>query len=289
MSYHTPTISIICATFNRPRTLLRLLDQLNDQRCVDFRGVDVCIVDDGTEAPALPKLWGGRGDDNGEYVIHDMGGWKYKFALEYIWRRRHPQNLAKVYSSRNIAASRTHGEYVLQLDDDVEFSPYLLNLLQSIAGVIPQKEWGDIHWVWTPRISDNKDYDRNGHSVEANWDRGVDGRWYDGRVSWQESHWGSADSSGMFMPRRTWEAIGGYDEQFDGAMGEADQDLAIRVQKLGNVPGKVKLWIAPYFVNKSDEETGSWRDKMIATRVRQESNAEMFARKHPDRNLWTEV
>jgi len=65
MTYHTPIISVIVATYNRPKSLLRLLDQLNDQRCIDFRGLDVSIVDDGTEAPALSKLWGGHGNDNG--------------------------------------------------------------------------------------------------------------------------------------------------------------------------------------------------------------------------------
>ena len=276
MSYYTPSISVICATHNRPKSLLRLLDQLSDQRCIDFRALDVCIADDGSDGAVFPVLVPNEEMCRG--VIMD-----YKYRLLYIYRRRHPQNLARVYSSRNIAAQHTLGEYILQVDDDVEFSPYLLNLLQSLAGVIPQKEWGDRHWVWTPRISDNKDYDRNGHRAEANWDRGIDGRWYDGRVSWQESHWGSADSSGMFMPRRTWEAIGGYDEHFDLCMGAGDQDVALRVQMLGEKPGIVKLWIAPYFVNKSDEwEGGSQRMPMIdrALQTGRERNETLFNRKH---------
>jgi GT2 family glycosyltransferase len=233
----------------------------------------VCIVDDGSSAPSLIDA---LPDQDTGYIID-----KYKFPFHYIYRVRHPQNLARVYSSRNLAAKITEGgEYILQLDDDVEFSPYLLNLLQSTAGIVKEE-----HWVWTPRISNNIDVDKNGHCVEQNWDRGTDGRWYDGRVSWQESHWGSADSSGMFMPRRTWDAIGGYDLDYDTCMGAGDQDLALRVQMLGAKPGDVKLWIAPYFVNKADEEGGSLRMEMIhrATRLGRERNEDIFYRKHHPR------
>src|SRR3972149_688412 len=99
MTYHTPTISVICATYNRPKTLLRLLDQLNDQRCVDFRAIDCCVVDDGSDM-------GKRAFD----LEADVSG-MCKFDFNYIYRERHPQNLARVYSARNLAASCTHGEY----------------------------------------------------------------------------------------------------------------------------------------------------------------------------------
>jgi len=288
MIYSTPSLSIIVASYNRPKTLLRLLDQINDQRCVDFKMVDVCVVDDGSEDSAFfgNGMKDLKEDDYDQYVVD------YKYQLLYIYRKRHPDGLARVYSSRNLAAQNTKGEYILQLDDDVEFHPYLLNMLQSMAGMAQ-----DEHWVWTPRISDNKDWDKDGHSADHNWDRGIDGRWWDGRVSWQESHWGSADSSGMFMPRRTWEAVGGYSEEMDFRMGAGDQELALKVQKLGVMPRDVKLWIAPYFVNKADEETGSVRMEMIdrwLTAARQKGlepvrNEELMQRNHPDLYEWQNV
>jgi len=288
MTYSTPSLSVICATFNRPKTLLRLLGQLNDQRCVDFRMIDIAIVDDGSnESPFYDQS-----DLSIDQQFADRSGGRYKFWFNYTYRTRHPDGLARVYSSRNMAAHLTHGEYILQLDDDVEFHPYLLNMLQSMAGMAQEG-----HWVWTPRISNNIDVDRDGHAADHNWDRGVDGRWFDGRVSWQESHWGSADSSGMFMPRRTWEAVGGYSEEMDLKMGAGDQELALKVQKLGKRPGDVKLWIAPYFVNKADEETGSVRMPMIdrwLTVARQKGlepvrNEELMQRKHPDMYQWQEI
>lgn len=264
MIYSSPTLSVICATYNRPNTLRRLLNQLDDQRCVNFNGIDVCVVDDGSDRPieSFPS---------------------YNFRFEYVYRPRSGDNTARVYSSRNLAASRTVGGVILQLDDDVEFHPYLLNQLQSMAGMAE-----DRNWVWCARVSNNEDIDHTPRR-ESNWDRGRDGRWYDGRVYWAETHWQSTDSSAMLMPRRTWNAIGGYDESFDGAMGFADQELALRVQKLGARPGEVKVYIAPYFVNKEDSETGSLRMKMIERRKRQKDNWVLLLEKHPDCKEWCEI
>jgi glycosyltransferase involved in cell wall biosynthesis len=265
MKYYSPTISIICATYNRPNTLRRLLAQLDDQRCVNFNGIDVCVVDDGSDNPiqSFPQ---------------------YNFRFEYIYQMRHPDNTSQVYAARNLAASRTSGEFILQLDDDVEFHPYLLNQLQSMAGMT-----SDRHWLWCARVSNNIDVDRDEPQRNSNWDRGKDGRWWDGRVYWAETHWQSTDSSAMLMPRKTWRAAGGYDVEFDGAMGFADQELALRVQKIGRNPGEVKIYIAPYMINKEDSETGSHREVMIQRRRRSEDNWQLLMRKHFDAMEWTNV
>jgi GT2 family glycosyltransferase len=259
--YNPDTISVICATYNRPKSLLHILEQLSDQRCVNLaEDVDVVIVDDGSS----------------QSMTNDLKA--YPFQFQYIYRERHPQNLARVYSSRNMAVAHSRGRYVLQLDDDLEFSPYLLNIVQACAGLAT----GD--YVWCARISNNSDVDTNG-----GFSRGKDGRWYDGQCKWQETHWQSSTSAGMFMPRTTWNKLGGYDEQFDLCMGAADQELALRVQKLGDNPGDVRVFIAPYFVNIADEETGSWRMEMIDRRVRQQRNEGLFWIKHPDADRWTNV
>ena len=279
--YSTPGISIIIATYNRPKSLKRLLNQINDQRCVNFNNIDVCIVDDGSdELFEVPLKANGLlfppGDtyQSGALIRNNM-------RTTYVHRSRHSDGVARVYSARNLAAQKTYQPYILQLDDDVEFHPYLLNLLQSTAGLMPP----DAHFVWTPRISNNIDVDLNDDVGQ----RGSDGRWFDGRVQWHETHWQSTDSSGMFMPRITWQDVGGYDEEFDTCMGAADQELALRVQKLGGLPGDVKVMIAPYFVNKADEETGSYRMEMIDRRTRPERNEDILARKHPDAKQWTNV
>jgi len=262
--YNPDSISVICATYNRPKSLLHLLDQLNDQRCVNLgEDVDVAVVDDGSNS-----------DLTGIFPA-------YRFSFTYIYRPRDPHGLSRVYSSRNMAAKAVYGNYILQLDDDLEFHPYVLNLLQTAIRFYP-----DGHWVWGARISNNTDVEKEPPFL---FNRGVDGRWFDGQCKWQETHWESMSSAGMLMPRVTWDAIEGYDESLDGCMGAADQELALRVQKLGKRPGSVKAWLAPWFVNIADEETGSWRMNMIDRRVRQERNEDLFERKHPDRRDWTNV
>lgn len=284
MTYYTPSIAVIVAAYNRPKTLLRLLDLLNDQRCIDFRRMPVCVVEDGSDhSPFLKELpeQDTVYDFSDEQLSAEVG--KYKFPFAYVYRPRHPDNVSRVYSSRNLAARITGiygSDLILQLDDDVEFHPYLINLLQSLAGMAT-----DEHWVWVPRISNNIDVEKG----NTEFRRGVDGRWYDGKVTWHETHWQSTDSSAMLMSRKTWDAVGGYDEEFDACMGAADQELSLRVQKLGAEPGDVKVWIGPYFVNKADEETGSWRMEMINRRTRSERNEDILARKHPDAKEWTNL
>jgi hypothetical protein len=88
----------------------------------------------------------------------------------------------------------------------------------------------------------------------------------------------------MFMPRRTWNKVSGYDEQFDGSMGAADQELALRIAKSGGL-----LILGPYFAHVEDEETGSWRMAMINKRTRQKRNEDLMREKHPDMDLWENV
>lgn len=266
--YNPDSIAVVISTYNRPKSLMHLLYLLNDQRCVNLaEDVDVVVVDDGSYQ-----------DLRGQFP-------QYRFPFTYIYRPRDPNGLAGVYSARNLAAEASTGKYILQLDDDLEFSPYLLNLLQTAVYHAPR--YAPNHWVWCARMSNNTDVDLN--LPESNFERGKDGRWFDGQCKWQETHYESTSSAGMFMPRYTWEAVKGYDESFDGCMGAADQEFALRIQKLGNKPGDVKVLLAPFFVNIADEETGSHRMIMIERRQRAERNEDLFERKHPDRKAWTNV
>jgi glycosyltransferase involved in cell wall biosynthesis len=257
--YNPNTISVVIATYNRPNSLVSLLEQLDDQRCVNGGDLDVTVVDDGSSRDLSNEL-----------------GRAFRFRFEYIYRPRHPQNLSRVYSSRNMAAKVGQGRYILQLDDDLEFTPYYLNLLQTAAAFVPHETF-----VWCPRISNNTDVDSAGYAA---FERGKDGRWYDGQAKWQHTHWQSTTSAGMFMPRDLWDRVGGYDEQFDGCMGAGDQELALRCQKAG-----ASIFLYPAFVNIADEETGSYRMAMIdrAIAMGRQRNETLFEQKHPDAQEWT--
>lgn len=239
-----PRIAVVIATYNRPKTLFRLLDNLDSQVRIHLgRDVSVCVVDDGSDIDSTNLFP------------------SFKFEFVYLYRPRSPNGLPKVYSSRNIAASCAKGDFILQLDDDVIFHERTLSELQNMAAIF---EWFSLeHWVWIPRLSNNGD--KCPHD-NADYDYGPDGLWYDGKVEWRKGDWNGAHSCGMFMPRRTWDSVSGYDESFDGSMGWADQDLARRIyEKIGMV------LYAPYFMHVADEETGSWREQMIARSGRDNS------------------
>lgn len=262
MSIGWVSISVIISSYNRPQSLQRLLGHLKRQDNIDPRQMDVCVVDDGS---------------SNRFQVTET----YPFHFEYVYRERESRNLSRVYSSRNMAASRTVGEWIFQLDDDLEIDTYLIGQLQSWAAMI---DYYGGKVVLFPRMSNNSDVDKadDGYNRNPNGD----GRWWHGKAQWQETHWESSTSAGLFMSRRLWNEVGGYDEQFDGAMGIADRELVLRCQKAG-----AKVWLAPYYVNIADEETGSWRMPMIdrAVSLGRERNEDIFWRKHPDAKEWTNV
>lgn len=260
----TPTLSVIVATYNRPRSLLRLLDILDNQLRIDLSQVDVCVCDDGGDI--------------------DMTGLfrTYNFRLVYQYLRR--ANGPSICAAKNIAFDKSVGDVIIQLDDDLTFHERTLSEIQNYAALM---EWAfrlralpRAHWLWTARSSNNRDKaeDRQGFS------RGPDGYWRDGKAVWETIDYRQCSAAGMVMPRRTWQDAGGYDEDFDGSMGEEDREFALRVQKLYG-----RLYLAPLFIHVEDEETGSYRMEMIAQA--EQSNLDIFKRKHPnhrdyERNNW---
>ena len=255
-----PKIGCIIATYNRPRSLMRILDNLADQLRIDLKNkVLVGVVDDGSDV-----------DLTGLFP-------PYPFEFHYLYRNRDANGLPRVYSSRNISYNLIRScDLVLQLDDDLTFHSRLLSEMQNMSALYHEK-----HWAWIARLSDNHDRD-----IEAGYHRGPDGRWYDGKVQWMTAKYSDGGSAGLLLPRQTWDAIGGYDERYDGSMGAADQDLLLRIQKIGG-----HLMLAPYFFNIEDDETESWREPMIerALKTGRERNEAIFERKHPNAVEWTNV
>lgn len=253
-----PNISVIIATYNRPRSLGRLLSNLKRQENIHPRQMEVCVVDDGSDARFEPPE-------------------SYPFRYNYLYRDRLPDGLSRVYSSRNLAASMTTGEWILQLDDDLEIELWAIGVLQSWGAML---DFFNHKAVLVPRMSNNSDVDLH----DNGFNRGLDGRWFRGKAQWQQTHWESSTSAGMFMSRKLWNEVQGYDEQFDSCMGAADHELVLRCQKTG-----AEVWLMPIYVNISDEESGSWRMPMIdkALQMGRERNETIFNRKHPDSREWT--
>lgn len=254
----SPSLSVVISTYRRPESLRRLLDNLDRQYNVDLRNLEVCVVDDGS-----PQKF--------EYDRSP------KFKYQYIYRPRSDDNTSRVYGNRNLAVAQTTNPWIWQLDDDLEFEDWSIAVLESWAGLL---DYTNTKAVLTMRMSNNTDVDR----ADDGFNRGSDGRWIRGKTQWMETHWESSSSAGLFMPRYLWQEVGGYDEQFDGCMGAADQEFVLRCQKSG-----AKVFLAPFYVNIADEETGSWRMPMIDRRKRAERNEDIMNRKHPDAKHYTEV
>jgi len=263
---HMPKISVVIATYNRPKSLGRLLSILENQVRLNMKSLEVVVVDDGSpvELKDFPD---------------------YHFSFKYIYRPRHLADTSRVYSSRNIAVSCSTGEYVLQVDDDVTFHERHVSELQYHATFLEFLA-PNLHWCMVPRVSNNKDRETSDGMGDdrAGWHRGKDGLWRDGKIDIVPVAWPSTSSCMMFMPKKTWDLVGGYDEEFDGCMGAADQELSLRIAKAGGV-----LMIGPYFAHIEDEETDSWRDRMIDRRgPSRERNEDLMRRKHPDMDDWSQ-
>lgn len=265
--WHMPTLSVVVSTYNRPKTIVRLLDVLNGQVRFNMKDLDVVVVDDGSP----------------HRLDSELG--KYHYAFKYIYRERHPDNMARVYSSRNMAVRESRGEYVLQLDDDVTFHERTLSELQIMCAMFDYLA-PNLHWASFPRISNNTDIENEMGNDRAGWHRGLDGKWRDGKVHLMQVAWPSTTSCMMLTPRRTWELVRGYDEDFDGCMGAADQELALRIEKAGGY-----TFLGGYFAHIEDEETGSLRMSMInrAMSLGRVRNEDLMRVKHSDMDKWSEV
>jgi glycosyltransferase involved in cell wall biosynthesis len=102
-----PDVTVVIATYNRPDSLLCLLEDLRVQTGLD-RDVhsrpsfDVVVVDDGGSAPVLPELATRR----------------YPFALAAVRRRNGGPGAA-----RDTGIRRAMGEIIVILDDDMVIPP----------------------------------------------------------------------------------------------------------------------------------------------------------------------
>jgi glycosyltransferase involved in cell wall biosynthesis len=256
MIWEAPTISIIISTYNRPQALVRILDSIEHQLRIDLGKVDVCVVDDGSDI-----------DLTGLFM-------EYSFKFQYIYRPREADNSPMLETCKNLAVSLTNGDIILQLDDDLSFHERTLSELQNMASAFSLL--GSTRWLWTPRLSSSRD------RAETRWGylRGPQGYWNDGCVAWESATWNQCSSAGMITPRGVWNELGGYDLYLNGAIGFADQELALRAAKL-----KIPLYVAPVFFHIDDSETGSWRDILNARLNR--SNEKKFIKKHPDMWKWS--
>lgn len=140
MELRLPTLDFVIATYNRPKSLMKLLESLNRQILCDF-DFKVYIVDDGSGC---------------DYIIPSL-----RFAVKTFLRKRGDGPC--VYSCRNLAFGEGSGDVVVYLDDDLTLEPTLVYLTQLY-------HWKNERLILVPYLLD---YRCGGVQFDG-WGKGID-------------------------------------------------------------------------------------------------------------------
>ncbi len=241
-----PKVSIVICTYKRPKSLERLLHNLNDQKHTDFQDVEVVIVNDGSHHLGYEPL--NFGDFN--------------FDINYLNRPRRPDDLPTLYSSKNMGVAASNNEIIWLLDDDLIVDDHTLFILRQYFMLRP-----DDHIVLRAHEANESDpvhYQAPFSFSPQDW------TWDKMRV------WPSF--AGLSLSREDWDLVDGIDEEYDRAMGFADLDLGLRLYNAGcnvtQVDG-ISVFI-------EDSETGSHRGYFLHLDGREHRNGNLFMDKWPD-------
>ncbi|MBD3260195.1 MAG: glycosyltransferase [Candidatus Altiarchaeales archaeon] len=223
---HYPTVSVIVTTYNRPRSLQRMLACLAEQKHTNFDHLEVIIMDDGSDTTLT-------GHHDGFPLAVDY------LTIDYRYYKRGPG--PQLYSLKNKAVEIANNEVLWLLDDDLIFDDHTLILLRTHHALL-----SDRRPVLIPHLSDNS---------EPHW---FQHPFHIDPSPPEKTHWVSF--AGLSLRKEDWLAVEGIDENFDGAMGFADLDLGHRLHK----DGCFNVMVDGLTVHIDDEETGSWRHQFLA-------------------------
>ena len=229
---HIPSISCVISTFNRPNSLLRLLEVLRTQAHVRWQEHEIIVVDDGSNTPIQ--------DIAPDYLETFQRDEKVLVPVRYLYQ---PRDAGSPHLYRNMNwAGRTASKDVLWfVQDDLIFDDHSLFILQLLHAAYPNTT------MW-PHLANQQDpgwYQYPGSIIACIEEEQVYG------YMW----------AGSSTPRKIWEEMGGVDEDFDGSMGFADQDFAIRAFRNPNVDVALVRGICAFL--DDDESHGSWRNKIL--------------------------
>lgn len=218
-----PRVDLTVTTYNRPKSLLRLLDSIKRQRHFDFSDFSVQIVNDRSRAD-YPVIEG-----------------KYPFEVKFI-QREGARERPEPYSARNVAVNAGQNEIIVYLGDDCILGRHFVYLTQLMHAsnkrlIVVPMAFPDVN---APSFS-------------------VSGR---GLENHYPSVW-VCGTPGISVRRKWVEKVGGYDEQFDGSMGFCDVEFAHRlfvttlIRDVWIIPGISISWCS------MEGEHKSWRMKII--------------------------
>ncbi len=248
---HLPTVSVVICTYQRPKSLARLLQLLAEQKHTDFNDLEVIIVNDGSHDQGYEEDYNGMEfskslifpDGHPERLADPTDITKIQYQVTYIKRDRHPENRPQVYSSKNIGVDAARNEIIWLLDDDLIVDDHTFQCLRQY-----HMAWRYDRVVVRPHeanVGDPVHYQAPADIVSQDW------TWDKLRVY--------PSFAGMSLAKTLWNEVGGLDEDYDLAMGFADLDLGIRLYETGaNI-----VQVGGVVVFVEDSETGSHRNHFI--------------------------
>jgi GT2 family glycosyltransferase len=195
-----PTVSVVIATWNRPRLVRRLVSQLREQTTCP-NAFEIVVVDDGSEPPlALPGPSPGPGP---------------KVMLVR-------QENAGPASARHRGILEAEGALILLLDDDMSVAPdFLAAHLRQHAAEGRRVVLGQIRP--DPDLARMPLFERFHAAMLDRFVADVDS----GRITVSGTH---VCTGNVSFPRADYLAVGGFDSSFDRS---EDAELGIRLQKAG--------------------------------------------------------
>lgn len=241
-----PRVSVVICTYKRPKSLLRVLDCLAEQKHTDWDKdhVEVVIVNDGSH------------DDGGYQDSYD----NYPFPVNYKPYPRHPEGLPNLYQIKNDAVQMTtFNEVIWLLDDDLIFDDHTLPILRIYHNLLQE-----YRVVLVPHYADR----REPWHYQNHFPFQVQPVIFDKLRTW-------CSFAGTSLQKRDWDAVGGIDLRYNNAMGFADLDLGIMLWKDGcnvSLADGISCTI-------DDSETGSHRDRFVHVKGTKHRNGMLFMEK----------
>lgn len=196
----TPAASVVIATRNRGRSLVRLIEQLGTQ-ALDAAAFEIVVVDDGSPEPVAPAL-------DGVAVAPALRGIRIEWSGPAL--------------ARHQGASMARGDVLVFLDDDMQVGPeflaaHLAHHERTPSAVVLGRIQPD------PGLRTMPVFERYHARQIDRWREGV----LAGRVAPRGVHLCTGNVS---MRRADYEAVGGFDASLQRS---EDRELGIRLEQHG--------------------------------------------------------
>lgn len=224
-------LSLIISTYNRPDTLELVLKSIQTQELdenITADHVEILVADDGSK------------EDTAQLVAKFQQN--FPFRLIHVW---HEDNGFRLAAIRNLAVSRSSGDYLVFIDGDcLVAKDFILNQFRlAEAGYFVGGNRVLLSEKYTHKALSGKLINIASNCVfKSIWDRisGKTNKWLsalrlDTNAAWRKKHasnWRRPKGCNMALWRKDYLTVNGFDESFSG-WGHEDADFLVRLLHAG--------------------------------------------------------